>query len=134
MEIKPIGAGGIYSPSAIRANAGKTIDNNPGTSGGIRLNDRYEPSSSVRTSETAESDKKAGNKDKITFMTVNTDKADRELNVLKEKKQDLEQSVIKENDPRRRRQLERSLKRLSNEIIRRDSDVYRRRHSDISES
>lgn len=130
MEIKPIGAGGIYSPSAIRANAGKTNDNNPGSPEGIRLNDRYEPSVSAK--EKTETSRSDVNKDKVTFMTVNTDKVDRELNVLKEKKQDLEQSVIRENDSRRRKLLERSLKRLSSEITRRDNDAYRRRHADIS--
>ena len=132
MEIKPIGAGGIYSPSAIRAGAGGTNEKAQGDAAdGIRLNDRYEPSAAaVRENADPAKDKK--NEDKFTVTTVNTDKVDRELNTLKEKKQDLEQSIIRQNDPWKRRQLERSLKRLSSEITRRDNDAYRRRHADVS--
>ena len=135
MKIESIGAGGIYSPSALRSNLNNSNDNENkfsmnGENEGIRLNDRYEPSTPVPANENVNpADKK--NEDKLTVTTVNTDRVDRELDSLKEKKQDLEQSIIKENNTRKRKLLERSLRRLSSEITRRDNEAYRRQHADV---
>lgn len=130
MEIKPIGAGGIYSPSALRSGNNGTNGNDAASPQGIRLNDRYE-SSTVRASEkNAPAEDK--NTDKVMMTTVNTDKVDRELDHLKEKKQDLEQAIIRANGSHRGRQLERTLKRLNSEISRRDNDAYRRQHSEVT--
>ena len=136
MKIESIGAGGIYSPSALRSNLNNSNDNenkfsmNNGNEG-IKLNDRYEPSVPVPAAENTNAAKNARNEDKLTVMTVKTDKVDRELDSLKEKKQDLEQSIIKENNSRKRKQLERTLKRLSSEITRRDNENYRSRHAEV---
>ncbi len=130
MEIKPIGAGGIYSPSALRNGNNGADSGNSAASQGIRLNDRYEPSS-VRASEKKDPAAESRNTDKV-MMKVNTDKVDRELDHLKEKKQDIEQAIIKANGSYRGRQLERTLKRLNSEISRRDNDAYRRQHAEVS--
>ncbi len=59
-----------------------------------------------------------------------TDKVDREIQKLKEKKQQLEQQIrAASGDEEKRRELERKLAQVENELSRKDNDAYRKQHS-----
>ena len=66
--------------------------------------------------------------------TGNTDKADREIRKLKEKKERLEKQLSSETDEAKVRELERKLSQVESELRQKDNDAYRRRHSTFTES
>lgn len=64
--------------------------------------------------------------------TVNTDKVDREIEKLKEKRNQLEQQIQTTKDPEKAEDLERQLSQIENELVKKDNDAYRRQNAVIS--
>lgn len=65
--------------------------------------------------------------------TTNTDKADREIEKLKEKKQQLEKQIQSASGKEKKvRELERKLAQIESELSRKDNDTYRRQNAEIS--
>ena len=64
----------------------------------------------------------------------NTDKVDREIKKLKEKKQQLEQQIQSASgDEKKIRELEKKLAQVENELRQKDNDTYRKQHSEFSQ-
>lgn len=64
--------------------------------------------------------------------TTNTDRPDREIEKLKEKKQQLEQQIRQASkDNRKVRELERKLAQTERELNLKESDAYRRQNSTV---
>ncbi len=67
---------------------------------------------------------------------TNTDKVDREIKKLKEKKQQLEQQIQSasgDNKENKIRELEKKLAQVENELSQKDNDTYRRQNASVSE-
>ncbi len=65
---------------------------------------------------------------------TNTDKVDREIKKLKEKKQQLEQKIQSASgDEKKIRELEKKLAQVENELSQKDNDTYRRQNASVSE-
>ncbi|MCI8770726.1 MAG: hypothetical protein HFH73_06195 [Lachnospiraceae bacterium] len=65
--------------------------------------------------------------------TANTDKVDREIEKLKEKKQQLEQQIRPAfGNEKKVRELEKKLARIESELSQKDNDTYRRQNAEIS--
>ncbi len=65
--------------------------------------------------------------------TGNTDKVDREIKKLKEKKKELEQQIRSASgDEKKVRELENKLAQTESELRQKDNDTYRRQHSTFS--
>ena len=65
---------------------------------------------------------------------TNTDKVDREIKKLKEKKQELEQQIQSASgDEKKIRELEKKLAQVENELSQKDNDTYRRQNASVSE-
>ena len=65
---------------------------------------------------------------------ANTDKVDREIEKLKEKKQQLEQQIRSASgDEKKIRELEKKLAQVENELSQKDNDTYRRQNASVSE-
>ncbi len=65
---------------------------------------------------------------------ANTDKVDREIQKLKEKKQQLEQQIQSASgDEKKIRELEKKLAQVENELRQKDNDTYRRQNASVSE-
>ena len=65
---------------------------------------------------------------------ANTDKVDREIKKLKEKKQQLEQQIQSASgDEKKIRELEKKLAQVENELSQKDNDTYRRQNASVSE-
>ena len=65
---------------------------------------------------------------------TNTDKVDREIKKLKEKKQQLEQQIQSvSGDEKKIRELEKKLAQVENELSQKDNDTYRRQNASVSE-
>lgn len=62
----------------------------------------------------------------------NTDDVDREIRMLKKKRDQLEQQLGREKDVARREDLERELSQVERELRQKDNDTYRRQHSKFS--
>lgn len=60
---------------------------------------------------------------------ANTDKVDREIKRLREKREELEQRLSSETDEAKVRDLERKLAQVENELSQKDNDAYRRQHT-----
>lgn len=69
---------------------------------------------------------------KAESCTTNTDKVDREIEKLKEKRDQLKQQIRTTKDPDRVEDLERQLAQLENELRQKDNDAYRRQNAVIS--
>lgn len=66
--------------------------------------------------------------------TGNTDKVDREIKKLKEKKEQLEQQIrMAAGDEEKVRDLEKALAQIESELSQKDNDAYRRQHASFSE-
>lgn len=66
--------------------------------------------------------------------TTNTDKVDREIEKLKEKKQQIEQQIRSAvGDPKKVQELEKKLTQVENELSQKDNDTYRRQQASVSE-
>ena len=64
---------------------------------------------------------------------ANTDKVDREIKKLKEKKQQLEQQIQSASgDEKKIRELEKKLAQVENELSQKDNDAYRRQNASVS--
>ena len=65
---------------------------------------------------------------------TNTDKVDREIKKLKEKKQQLEQQIQSvSKDEKKIRELEKKLAQVENELSQKDNDTYRQKNASVSE-
>lgn len=65
---------------------------------------------------------------------TNTDKVDREIKKLKEKKLQLEQQIKSASgDEKKIRELEKKLAHVENELSQKDNDTYRKRHASVSQ-
>lgn len=65
--------------------------------------------------------------------TTNTDKVDREIEKLKEQKQQLEQQIsAASGDEEKVKELEKKLSRIEGELSQKDNDTYRRKNAAIS--
>lgn len=65
--------------------------------------------------------------------TANTDKVEREIRKLKEKKQQLEQQIKSASgDEKEVQELEKKLAEVENELRQKDNDVYRRQNTSFS--
>lgn len=65
--------------------------------------------------------------------TTNTDKVDREIEKLKEKKQQLEKQIQSASGNEKKvRELERKLAKIESELIQKYNDTYRRQNAEIS--
>jgi len=65
---------------------------------------------------------------------TNTDKVDRKIKKLKEKKQQLEQQIQSSSgDEKKIRELEKKLAQVENELRQKDNDTYRRQNASVSE-
>ena len=65
---------------------------------------------------------------------TNTDQVDREIEKLKEKKQQLEQQIQSASgDEKKIRELEKKLAQVENELSQKDNDTYRRQNASVSE-
>lgn len=65
--------------------------------------------------------------------TTNTDRVDREIENLKEKKQQLEKQIqAASGNEKKVRELERKLAGIESELSRKDNDTYRRQNAKIS--
>ncbi len=63
---------------------------------------------------------------------TNTDKVDREIKKLKEKKQQLKQQIQSASgDERKIRELEKKLAQVENELSQKDNDTYRRQNASV---
>lgn len=66
--------------------------------------------------------------------TGNTDKVEREIRKLKEKKRELEQQLRSASgDEKKVRELEKKLAQVENELSQKDNDTYRRQNTSFSE-
>lgn len=65
---------------------------------------------------------------------ADTDKVDREIKKLKEKKQQLEQQIQSASgDEKKIRELEKKLAQVENELRQKNNDTYRKQHSEFSQ-
>ena len=65
--------------------------------------------------------------------TTNTDKVDREIEKLKEQKQQLEQQIrAASGDEEKVKELKKKLSQIEGELSKKDNDTYRRQHAKIS--
>lgn len=63
---------------------------------------------------------------------ANSDKVDREIKKLKEKKQQLEQQIRSASgDEKKIRELEKKLAQVENELSQKDNDTYRRQNTSV---
>ncbi len=76
----------------------------------------------------------AGNQDNDTEeCTVNTDKVDREIEQLREKKRSLEQQIkAASGDEKKTKELENKLAEAESELKQKDNDAYRRQNASVS--
>ena len=65
-------------------------------------------------------------------VTISTDKVDSEIDSLKAKGLALAKSINNYDDEDTRLQLKDQLKQIQDELRRKDNDIYRRQHADIS--
>ncbi len=64
--------------------------------------------------------------------TGNTDKVDREIEKLREKKKELEQQLQSATDEKKIRELKSRLAQVESELRQKDTDTYRRQHTTFS--
>ena len=70
-----------------------------------------------------------GKKDKDEVWECNTDKVDREIEKLKEKRQELEQCLNTETDEAKIKELESQMTQVEMEVEQKDNDTYRKQNS-----
>ncbi|MCR5236024.1 MAG: hypothetical protein K6E34_02335 [Lachnospiraceae bacterium] len=71
----------------------------------------------------------ATGKKKSNITTANTDKADQEIKNLKSKRDSLKQKINSEYDMEKRREYEKELKQVENELAVKDTEQYRKNNS-----
>ena len=67
--------------------------------------------------------------EKTEKCTINTDKVDREIRELREKKKELEQKLARSDGPEDKKRLETQLQQTERELQMKDNDSYRRSHA-----
>lgn len=70
--------------------------------------------------------------DKAEKCTTNTDKVDREIEKLKEKKRQIEQQIQSETDENKKQALEKQLAQVDAELSQKNNDAYRRKNAVVS--
>lgn len=70
--------------------------------------------------------------EKTEECTTNTDKVDREIRELREKKKELEQKLARSDGPEDKKRLETQLQQTERELQMKDNDSYRRSHAQYS--
>ena len=105
---------GIYKP-------GKDEDGNPKIDYIDPKKDNVQKPAKMTTSDPKKSES----------TTTDTDKVDREIEKLKEKKARLEQE-LRSADDSKKEELERQLKQVEAELVQKDNDNYRRQNAVIS--
>lgn len=81
--------------------------------------------------EAEDLDQKAAG-DKAESCTCSTDAADREIEQLKKKKEELERRISSETDDAKIKELEKELAQAESELRQKDNDTYRRQHAVFS--
>lgn len=79
-------------------------------------------------------DPKGSREGKTGSCTGSTDRVDREIKKLKEKKEQLQKRLRTASDPQETENLKQQLIQVENELRAKDNDTYRRQHMDISMS
>jgi predicted RNase H-like nuclease (RuvC/YqgF family) len=78
--------------------------------------------------------KSADGDDKSEKCTTNTDSVDKEIEKLKEEKKQIEQQIRSANgDEEKKKELERKLEQIENELSQKDTDSYRRQNAVIND-
>jgi ABC-type phosphate transport system auxiliary subunit len=78
--------------------------------------------------------KPADGDDKEEKCTTNTDSVDKEIEKLKEEKKQIEQQIRSANgDEEKKKELERKLEQIENELSQKDTDSYRRQNAVIND-
>ena len=86
-----------------------------------------------RSTDTKQSDRsQEASKATSSSTTTDTDKVDQEIERLKQKRNELSQSVQKETDMRRREELQKQLSQVEQELAQKDNDNYRRQQAVVS--
>ena len=88
------------------------------------------PEDPDKPAEGPEGPKKKGKEERC---VCNTDKVDREIEKLNQKKQELEQRINTEQDETKRQDLEKQLDQVERELSQKDNDTYRRQHSTFTQ-
>jgi len=92
-----------------------------------------EPEAAVPGEEAPEKAAPSGGGRKAERCICNTDKVDRELEKLREKRAEVEKRLASETDEAKAGDLERRLAQVENELRQKDNDAYRRSHSVFTE-
>jgi len=77
-------------------------------------------------------DEKKASGGKAERLTCNTDQVDREIEKLKQKREELERRLHSETDDARIAELEKELARIESELRQKDNDTYRRQQAVIN--
>ena len=77
-------------------------------------------------------DDKPSDAPKAERCTADTDRVDREIKRLKQRKETLEQQLNAQTDGAKRQELERKLAQVERELAQKDNDTYRRQHTVFS--
>lgn len=114
-----------YVPGGGRApDGGKSPDSD-------QLSEDGGPPDTGRSPEGNQSSKKAeGGKPEV--CRASTDKVDREIEKLKNRKRELEGKLRTEKDGQKLEKLERELAQVERELSRKDNDTYRRQHMEVT--
>lgn len=96
------------------------------------------PQSAVSPQSAAEPQSEAEPRNETEKPTIektvgNTDKVDREIKKLKQKKAELQQKIATTEDQKQRESLEKQLAQVEDELKLKDNDTYRRQHMEITE-
>lgn len=97
-------------------------------------NPKVEPDNSDKNKDGEQSKVNSDNPEKpAEKCTGSTDKVDREIKKLKEKKKELEQQIKSASgDEKKIKELENKLAQVESELSQKDNDTYRRQHSTFS--
>lgn len=95
---------------------------------GAAYNRKGEYTGGISSSIKDKVDEATGRK-KSDITTANTDKADQEIKTLRSKRDSLKQKVNSEYDMKKRREYEKELKQVENELAVKDTEQYRRNNS-----
>lgn len=98
----------------------------------IAFDDPEKKTDGEKAAEKAERKEPAPEKEEET-VTGNTDKVDAEIRKLKEKLKSLQQQLARaQDDPQEQAKLEKEISQVENELRTKDTDAYRRQHTQFS--
>lgn len=99
---------------------------------GLKADEHGENKISYESPDKISDDKKVSGDEKKKYVT-NTDSVDKEIERLKEKKENIEQELRMEKDVEKKKRLEEELSRIESELTMKDNDNYRRSKAQVSE-